>query len=71
MTYENKSNRTLGENKPNQTQFVVSLPNLFQTVHLLVNRIKSELSNLPIKNSLTEKGNSVEYRLLCSEWQFL
>ena len=34
--YENKSNWTLGENKPNQTQFVVSLcqrclSNLFQT----------------------------------------
>ena len=36
--YENKSNWTLGENKPNQTQFVVSLcqrclSNLFQTGH--------------------------------------
>ena len=28
--YENKSNWTLGENKPNQTQPVVSLSNLFQ-----------------------------------------
>ncbi len=27
--YENKTNRTLGQNKPNQTQPVVSLSNLF------------------------------------------
>ena len=31
VDYENKSNWTLGENKPKQTQSVVSLSNLFQT----------------------------------------
>ncbi len=32
IAYENKSNRTLGENKPNQSQF--------QTGHLLIDRTK-------------------------------
>ena len=50
--YENKSNWTLGENKPNQTQPVVSLSNLFQTGHLLVNRMKPKFLNFHLKNSL-------------------
>ncbi len=39
--YENKHNRTLGQNKPNQSQF--------QTGQLIVNRMKSKLLNFHLK----------------------
>jgi len=63
--YENEFCRKLRKNKPNlchryQTQPVVSLSNLFQTGHLLVNRMKPKFFNFACKNSLTGWRNSLK-----------
>ena len=50
--YENQLFQKLQKNKPNQSQPVVSLSNLFQTGHLLVNRVNPKLLNLHLQNTL-------------------
>jgi len=67
MDYEQITMNNPNKYKPNQTQPVVSLPavskvepsNLFQTAHLLVNRMKP-LLNFHLKNSLTGRRNSLK-----------
>jgi len=62
--YDNKSGLLMTakqtQNKPNQTQPVMSLSNLFQTGHILVNRAKTKLLNFHLKNSLTGWQNSLK-----------
>ena len=53
--------------KPKQTQPVVSLSNLFQTAHLLIDRAKSNLLNFHTKNSLTNRRNSLKFCFLGRE----
>ena len=64
--YENQGRLRNSKNKPNQTQFVVSLPNppvvslsnLFQTQRLLIHRVKSKFLNFYAPEIVWQAGKT-------------
>jgi len=57
--------------KAEQTQPVVSLSNLFQALHLLINRIEPKLLNFHLKNSLTVLIYSLKYAVSRNKFKWV
>ena len=74
--YENERLRTRPVNKANSNPIKPNLchryQSQFQTGHLLIYRLKHESLNFSIsKNNLTPRFNSLKYRSLCGEREFV